>query len=161
MRCTCEERKRGMELGSGSRTRLIKPIYGHYSVRLSNLRAVRWVGPTIPQQGFDKPQLAISFTTSPDDKSPHRLLVGKRAGDGTWFAHVDEREDTLSSNDSILTCSDCPRDRAWEPSSSAAGAKASPIPQQAELFTSRDSKVEWVIVLNRLDSTPVPGRLFR
>src|SRR6266487_2498752 len=43
---------------------------------LSNLRAVRWVGPTIPQHGFDKPQLAISFTTSPDDKISHRLFVG-------------------------------------------------------------------------------------
>src|SRR6184192_2905782 len=53
---------------------------------LSNLRAVRWVGPTIPQHGFDKPQLAISFTTSPDDKTSNRLFVGSAAGDGTWFA---------------------------------------------------------------------------
>jgi len=96
---------------------------------LSNLRAVRWVGPTIPQQGFDKPQLAISFTTSPDDKSPHRLLVGSAAGDGTWFAHVDEREDTFVINDSDLNMLRVPLAIApGSPPASAAGAKASPIP---------------------------------
>jgi len=96
---------------------------------LSNLRAVRWVGPTIPQQGFDKPQLAISFTTSPDDKSPHRLLVGSAAGDGTWFAHVDGREDTFVINDSDLNMLRLPLAIApGSPPASAAGAKASPIP---------------------------------
>src|SRR5438874_8200647 len=96
---------------------------------LSNLRAVRWVGPTIPQQGFDKPQLVISFTTSPDDKSPHRLLVGSSAGDGTWFAHVDEREGTFVINDSDLNLLRLPLAIApGSPPASAAGANASPIP---------------------------------
>src|SRR5436189_3485769 len=35
---------------------------------LSNLYAVRWLGTTTPQQGFDKPILVVSFTTSPDNK---------------------------------------------------------------------------------------------
>ena len=96
---------------------------------LSNLRAVRWVGPTIPQQGFDKPQLVISFTTSPDDKSPHRLLVGSSAGDGTWFAHVDEREGTFVINDSDLNLLRLPLAIApGSPPASAAGANALPIP---------------------------------
>jgi hypothetical protein len=96
---------------------------------LSNLRAVRWVGPTIPQQGFDKPQLAISFTTSPNDKSPHRLLVGSAAGDGTWFAHVDEREGTFVINASDLNVFRLPLAIApGSPPASAAGANASPIP---------------------------------
>jgi len=59
---------------------------------LSSLHAVRWIGATLPQHGFEKPQLAITFTTSPDDKSSHRLFVGSAAGDGMWFARVDERE---------------------------------------------------------------------
>ena len=62
---------------------------------LSNLRAVRWIGATVPQQGLDKPQLTIAFTTSPDDKAVHKLRVGANAPDGMWFAKVDEREGTF------------------------------------------------------------------
>jgi Domain of unknown function (DUF4340) len=69
---------------------------------LSNLRAVRWAGPTVAQQGFEQPQLAITFTTSPDDKVSHKLLIGSPAGDGTWFARTEEREGTLIIRDSDL-----------------------------------------------------------
>src|SRR5438270_7001781 len=43
---------------------------------LSSLHAVRWIGPTRPQHGFEKPQFTITFTTSPDDKSSHKLSIG-------------------------------------------------------------------------------------
>ena len=66
---------------------------------LSNLHAVRWVAATAPQQGFDKPQLAITFTTSLDDKSSHKLLIGSKDGDGTWFARAEEREGTFVVGD--------------------------------------------------------------
>jgi hypothetical protein len=62
---------------------------------LSDLHAVRWVGSTRPQQGFEKPQFTIIFTTSPDDKNFHKLSVGSAAGEGNWFGHVDEREGTF------------------------------------------------------------------
>ncbi len=62
---------------------------------LSSLHAVRWVGPTTPQQGFDKPQLAITFTTAPDDKAVHKLAIGGAAGTGMWFTHVDGRDGTF------------------------------------------------------------------
>ena len=51
-------------------------------VYLTVLRAVRWIGPTTPAHAFEKPQLTITFTTSPDDKNTHKLLVGGPAGDG-------------------------------------------------------------------------------
>ena len=41
---------------------------------LSNLYAVRWLGTTTPQQGFDKPQLVVSFTTSPGNKTSHKQI---------------------------------------------------------------------------------------
>jgi hypothetical protein len=69
---------------------------------LSSLRAVRWAGPTVAQQGFDKSQLAITFTTSLDDKASHKLLVGSAAGNGTWFARTEEREGTFIIRDSDL-----------------------------------------------------------
>jgi hypothetical protein len=62
---------------------------------LTGLRAVRWVGATTAEHQFDKPQLAITFTTSPDDKSIHKLLVGASAGNGMWFARTDDREGTF------------------------------------------------------------------
>jgi hypothetical protein len=62
---------------------------------LTGLRAVRWIGVTIPAHALDKPQITIAFTTSPDDKNAHKLVVGGAAGDGMWFAHTDERDGTF------------------------------------------------------------------
>lgn len=70
---------------------------------LSMLRAVRWIGGTTPQHGFDKPQLTAAFTTSPDDKAAHKLLIGAAAGNGMWFARVDEREGTFVITNSDLS----------------------------------------------------------
>lgn len=85
---------------------------------LSSLRAVRWAGPTVAQQGFDKPQLAITFTTSPDDKVSHKLLVGSAAGNGTWFARTEEREGTFIIRDSDLNSLKLPLMAASSPSPS-------------------------------------------
>jgi hypothetical protein len=62
---------------------------------LTVLRAVRWTGATTPAHAFEKPQITITFTTSPDDKNTHKLVVGGPAGDGMWFARTDEREGTF------------------------------------------------------------------
>ena len=62
---------------------------------LTALRAVRWAGATTPAHGVDKPQITIAFTTSPDDKAAHKLLIGASAGEGMWFARVDEHEGTF------------------------------------------------------------------
>jgi len=59
---------------------------------LAVLHAVRWVGSATPPHAFDQPQLTISFTTSPDDKASHKLIVGGAGGDGMWFARTEERE---------------------------------------------------------------------
>ena len=59
---------------------------------LTNLRAVRWVGGPTPPQAFDKQQVAITFTTSPDDKAVHKLIVGGPAGNGMWYARVEGRD---------------------------------------------------------------------
>jgi hypothetical protein len=62
---------------------------------LAVLRAVRWIGATTSMHAFEKPQITITFTTSPDDKNPHKFVVGGPAGDGMWFARTDERDGTF------------------------------------------------------------------
>jgi Domain of unknown function (DUF4340) len=69
---------------------------------LSSLHAARWLGATKAQDGFEKPQLALAFTTSPDDKASHKLVIGARANDGNWCAHVDGREGTFVISNSDL-----------------------------------------------------------
>ena len=59
---------------------------------LSVLHAVRWLGATAPPHAFDQPQVTLTFTTSPDDKESHKLIVGGAAGDGMWAARVEGRE---------------------------------------------------------------------
>jgi hypothetical protein len=69
---------------------------------LSSLHAVRWLGATKPQDGFEKPQLTLAFTTSPDNKASHKLTIGAPVNDGTWCAHVDGREGTFVISNSDL-----------------------------------------------------------
>src|SRR6266568_2173582 len=69
---------------------------------LSSLHAVRWLGTTMPQHGFEKPQLVLAFTTSPDNKASHRLSIGAQNNDGTWCARVDGREGTFAISNSDL-----------------------------------------------------------
>jgi hypothetical protein len=69
---------------------------------LSSLHAARWLGAMKPQDGLEKPQLTLAFTTSSDDKTPHRLIIGAPANDGTWYAHVDDREGTFTISNSDL-----------------------------------------------------------
>ena len=69
---------------------------------LSTLHAVRWIGATLPGYGLDKPQLVVTFTTSPDDKATHKLAIGGTAPNGTWFAKVDEREGTFTISSADL-----------------------------------------------------------
>ena len=96
---------------------------------LSSLHAVRWIGPTPPQHGFEKPQFTITFTTSPDDKSSHKLSIGSAAGDGNWFGHVDEREGTFVISNADFTALYLPLAIApGSPSPTAAGANTSPTP---------------------------------
>jgi Domain of unknown function (DUF4340) len=85
---------------------------------LSSLRAVRWAGSTVAQQGFDKPQFVIMFTTSPDDKVSHKLLVGNAAGNGIWFARTEEREGTFIIRDSDLNALKLPLMAVASPPSS-------------------------------------------
>jgi hypothetical protein len=68
---------------------------------LSNLHAVRWLGATKPQHGLEKPQLTVAFTTSPDNKALHKLIIGAAANGGTC-AHVDGREGTFVISNSDL-----------------------------------------------------------
>jgi hypothetical protein len=58
---------------------------------LTKLRAVRWIGGEMPKQAFDQIQITIVFTTSLDDKTTHKLVVGGPAGDGMWYGRVEGR----------------------------------------------------------------------
>lgn len=94
---------------------------------LTVLRAVRWVGATTPAHGFDKPQITITFTTSPDDKAAHKLVVGSSAGEGMWFARTDEREGTFVMSNPDLNAFKLPLVAMPSPSPAASpSATASP-----------------------------------
>jgi hypothetical protein len=62
----------------------------------SNLYAVRWLGATTSQQGFDRPQFVLSFTTSADNKTLHKLTIGVQNNDGTFCARVDGHDEAFA-----------------------------------------------------------------
>jgi len=66
------------------------------------LHAVRWLGATTPQHGFERPQLVLAFTTSPDNKTSHKLSIGAQNNDGTWCARVEGREGTFTVSNADL-----------------------------------------------------------
>jgi hypothetical protein len=93
---------------------------------LSNLYAARWLGPTTPQQGFDKPQLTVAFTTSPDNKTTHKLTVGAQ---GTLCARADGHDGTCAISNSELNKLKLPLEQqATASPSPTTGVTASPAP---------------------------------
>lgn len=69
---------------------------------LSSLHAARWLGATTLQHGFEKPQLVVSFTTSPDNKISHKLTVGAQNDDGTWCARLEGRDGAFAITNADL-----------------------------------------------------------
>src|SRR5437667_5063948 len=98
---------------------------------LPGLRAVRWLGATTPQHGFGKPQVVLAFTTSPDNKTSHKLTIGTQNNDGTCCARVDGSEGTFEISNSDLNTLKLPvASQAIAPPSASATAIASPSPKQ-------------------------------
>ena len=97
---------------------------------LTALRAVRWTGATTPAHGVDKPQITIAFTTSPDDKAAHKLLVGASAGEGMWFARVEAHEGTFVISNPDLNALKLPLIAMPSPSP-AASPSGTPSPTAA------------------------------
>ena len=98
---------------------------------LSALHAVRWLGGTTPQHGFDKPQLVLAFTTSPDNKASHKLTIGAQNSDGTWCARVDGREGTFEISNLNLNSLKLPlTSEATAPPGGSPPTAASPTPGQ-------------------------------
>ena len=98
---------------------------------LSSLHAVRWLGTAMPQHGFEKPQLVLTFTTSPDDKASHKLIVGTGTTDGMWWARVEGREGTFVISNPDLNVLKLPLfSQAPSSPTPSASATTSPIPRQ-------------------------------
>ncbi|PYJ45532.1 MAG: hypothetical protein DME85_13140 [Verrucomicrobia bacterium] len=94
---------------------------------LSNLHAVRWLpGGAVAQHGLEKPQLAITFTTSPDDKNAHKLLIGGKADNATWSARAEEREGAFVISDADFNTFLLPLAAAPGSPSPSASASVSP-----------------------------------
>ena len=86
---------------------------------LASLRAVRWVGAAAPEHGFEKAQMVLTFTTSPDDKTLHKLTIGNQTQDAMWFAKIDGRDGTFVISNPDFTALKLPLAKA---------AAASPSP---------------------------------
>ncbi len=96
---------------------------------LASLRAVRWEGATTPAHGFEKPQLVLTFTTSPDDKALHKLTIGNPTQDGMWFAKVDGQDGTFVVNQPDLNALKLPLTKAaaTSPTPSPSATPAAPV----------------------------------
>ena len=60
---------------------------------LANLHAVRWAGATAATQGFDKPNVLITFTLA--DKKTGRLAIGSNTAEELWHATLDGKTGTF------------------------------------------------------------------
>ena len=89
---------------------------------LTKLRAVRWLGGATPPQAFDKILTTITFTTSPNDKASHKLLVGGPAGEGMWYARVEGRPGIFVLSNPDFNALRLPLDETPTPAATAAPA---------------------------------------
>ena len=98
---------------------------------LSGLHAVRWLGSGAAQQGFEKPQVVLAFTTSADNKASQKLTIGARNSDDTSFARVDGREGTFAISNSDSNTLRLPlASQAIAPPNTSPTATSSPAPRQ-------------------------------
>ena len=98
---------------------------------LSSLHAARWLGTTTPQHGFEKPQLVLTFTTSPDDKASHKLIIGTGANESMSRARVEGREGTFVIGNSDLNVLKLPLvSQALSSPTPSVTATACPVPRQ-------------------------------
>ena len=106
---------------------------------LASLHAVRSITGSAATQALEKPQIAITFTTSPDDKAVQKLLIGGAAGDGMWSAKVDEREGAFAISNPDYTALRLPMAQSPAPSTAAtaspSAAPASPSSTTAPTAT--------------------------
>ena len=106
---------------------------------LASLHAVRSITGSAATQALEKPQIAITFTTSPDDKALQKLLIGGAAGDGIWSAKVDEREGAFAISNPDYTALRLPMAQSPAPSTAAtmspSAAPASPSSTTAPTAT--------------------------
>jgi hypothetical protein len=106
---------------------------------LASLHAVRWITGSAATQALEKPQIAITFTTSPDDKAVQKLLIGGAAGDGMWSAKVDKREGAFAISNPDYTALRLPMAQSPAPSTAAtmspSAALASPSSTTAPTAT--------------------------
>ena len=106
---------------------------------LASLHAVRWITGSAATQALEKPQIAITFTTSPDDKAVQKLLIGGATGDGMWSAKVDEREGAFAISNPDYTALRLPMAQSPAPSTAAtaspSAAPASPSSTTAPTAT--------------------------
>ncbi len=96
---------------------------------LASLRAVRWVGTTKPEYGLERPQLVITFTTGPGDKTRHKLSLGNRSAEGMWYAAVDGREGVFLVSNPDYTAFKLPLSQApaATPSPSGSASPSAPV----------------------------------
>jgi len=94
---------------------------------LASLHAIRWITGPAATQTLEKPQIAITFTTSPDDKALQKLLIGGAAGNGMWSAKVEGREGAFVISDPDYAALRLPMAQSPAPST-AATASASVAP---------------------------------
>jgi len=95
---------------------------------LASLHTVRWVGNNVPPAAFEKPQLTISFTTSPDDKATGKLTIGGPSGDGMWLAHAEGHDGAFIVNQPDLNALKLPLAQSPTPSPTASISPASATP---------------------------------
>lgn len=95
---------------------------------LASLHAVRWVGNNVPPAAVEKPQLTISFTTSPDDKATGKLTIGGPSGDGMWLAHAEGHDGAFIVNQPDLNALKLPLAQSPTPSPTASISPASATP---------------------------------
>lgn len=95
---------------------------------LASLHAIHWVANAAPA-AFSKPQIVVTFTTSPDDKAQHKLMVGGSSPDGTALARTDEHEGTfaISSPDLKALQADLVQPATPSPAASAPPSATSPV----------------------------------
>ncbi len=96
---------------------------------LASLRAVRWLGVTIPEHGLGKPALSVAFKTG--SKTQGKLTVGAATPDGLHCASAEGQTGVFAMSHPDFTAFELPlidKPAATAPPAPAAGTPPVPAP---------------------------------
>jgi hypothetical protein len=122
---------------------------------LASLRAVRWIGATVPEHGLDKPEVTVNFKTS--GNTAGKLALGKTSPEEMRFATAEGLTGTFLVARPDFDAFNAPLIEKPTAPPAAPGSAPAPAPAPAQGSAAPDAKPKIEAVTPPVAAPPLPA----